>query len=110
MPTPHFSPGRWNYDEKQFIFSALIGLILGACGHRMRWACSGLSFSPQRAHAPSTVVTATLFAREHALRGKIPAPLSRPPVRNAGYGARAIFFRSWSSTLRGTSPEIAPPN
>ena len=88
MPTPHFSPGRWNYDEKQFIFSAF-----------------------QRAHAPSTVVSAaTLFAREHALRGKIPAPLSRPPVRNAGYGARAIFFRSWSSTLRGTSPEIAPPN
>ena len=23
--SPHFSPGRWNHDEKQFIFSTLIG-------------------------------------------------------------------------------------
>ena len=29
-----------------------------------------MSFSPQRAHARSTVETATLFAREHALREK----------------------------------------
>ena len=35
------------------------------------WARSGLSFSPQRAHARSTVVTATLFAHEHALREKL---------------------------------------
>ena len=34
------------------------------------WARSGLSFSPQRPRARSTVVTATLFAREHALREK----------------------------------------
>ena len=37
---------------------------------RVRWAHPGLAFSPQRSHAPSTVVTATLFAREHALREK----------------------------------------
>ena len=24
---PHFSPGRWWHDEKQFIFSTLIGSI-----------------------------------------------------------------------------------
>ena len=68
--SPHFSPGRWNDDEKQFIFGTVVGPILRACGYRRRWARSGLSFSPQRAHAPSTVVPATLFARERALREK----------------------------------------
>ena len=67
---PHFSPGRWWHDEKQFIFSTLIGSIYRARGYRLRWARPGLFFSPQRAHAPLTVVTATLFVREHALREK----------------------------------------
>ena len=67
---PHFSPGRWNHDEKQFIFSTLIGPIVRACRYRLRWARSGLFFFPQRAHAPSHVVPATLFGREHALREK----------------------------------------
>ncbi len=35
MPSPHFSPGRWNYDEKQFIFSALSLLKNSESG--MRW-------------------------------------------------------------------------
>ena len=38
------------------------------CGYTRCWARSGLSFSPQRTHARSTVVPATLFVREHALR------------------------------------------
>ena len=29
---PHFSPGRWWHDEKQFIFSTLIGSIKGLVG------------------------------------------------------------------------------
>ena len=71
-------------SEKRFIFRPLIGAIQGTCGYRLRWARPGLSFSPQRAHARSNVETATLFAREHALREKIPAPLTRALVRNAG--------------------------
>ena len=67
---PHFSPGRWNHDEKLFVVSRFIELILGNCRCKVRWARSGLSFSPQRVHARSTVVTATLFALEHALREK----------------------------------------
>ena len=58
------------HSEKRFIFSPLIGAIQGICGYRLRWARPGLAFSPQRAHARSTVETATLFAREHALREK----------------------------------------
>ena len=61
------------------------------------WARAGLSFSPQRPHARSNVVTATLFAREHALRGKIPAPSSRPPGRvedwRVDYRVRWLFRR-----------------
>ena len=60
-----------------------------ACGYRLRWARSGLSFSLQRAHAPSHVVPATLFGREHALKEKIlrhPALFSRvqPPGEKCG--------------------------
>ena len=39
--------------------------------NRQCWACPGWSFFLQRAHAPSTVETATLFGREHALEKKI---------------------------------------
>ena len=58
------------HSEKRFIFSTLIAATQGVCGYRRHWARPGLSFSPQRAQARSTVETATLFAREHALRGK----------------------------------------
>ena len=44
--------------------------MLTAFGYTRCWPRPGLPFFPQRAHAPSTVVTATLFAREHALREK----------------------------------------
>ena len=54
------------------------------CNDTRCWARSGLSFSPQRPRARSTVVTATLFAREHALREKF-LRITTPPVRNAGY-------------------------
>ena len=56
----------------------LVGPILTPCGYTRCWARPGLSFSPQRAHAPSHVVPATLFAREHALRGKFLRPDHAP--------------------------------
>ena len=68
---PHFSPGRWNHDERQSIFNTLIGSIERACGYRLRWARSRLSFFPS-ARTCSTVETATLFGREHALKEKFP--------------------------------------
>ena len=61
------------HSGKRLIFSTLIGAIKGTCSFRLRWARPGLSFFPQRAHARWNVVPATLFAREHALREKIPA-------------------------------------
>ena len=59
------------HSELRFIFRPLIGAIEGTCGYRLRWACPGLSFFPQRAQARSNGVPATLFAREHALREKL---------------------------------------
>ena len=83
------SPARISHrvagcSMKGIYFQYLIGFLMRACKYRRRWARSGLSFSPQRAHARSTVETATLFAREHALREKFlrhPALFSRvqPP-------------------------------
>ena len=64
-PTPNFAKGSTVY------FHYLIGPVVRAWGNRLRWARPGLSFSLQRAQARSNVVTATLFAREHALKGKI---------------------------------------
>ena len=58
-PTPNFAKG------------SLVDPMLRACEYRLRWACSGLFFSRQRAHAPSRVMPATLFGREHALTKKI---------------------------------------
>lgn len=59
------------------------------CGYTWCWARSGLSFSPQRLHARSTVVRATLFALERALKEKFlrhPALFSRaqPPGEKCG--------------------------
>ena len=74
QPFPAINPTYWRIlqkAQKTVYFQHLIGPVLRAYGNRLRWACPGLSFSLQRAHAPSPVVTATLFAREHALKEKI---------------------------------------
>ena len=62
-------------------FQQLVGPIVMPCGYTRCWACSGLSFFPQRAHARSNVVTGSLERSDrYALRsraraeGKIPAP------------------------------------
>ena len=68
---PHFSPGRRVDHVRQFIFNILLGPVLKACSYTRCWARPGLSFPLQRAHAPSHVVPATLFGREHALKEKI---------------------------------------
>ena len=53
------------------VFSIRYGSVGGVQKSRLCWACPGWSFSLQRAQAPSTVETATLFGREHALEKKI---------------------------------------
>ena len=59
------------YFKKTFYIQHFIGRVETSCNDTRRWARPGLSFSPQRAHARSTVETATLFTHEHALRGKL---------------------------------------
>ena len=69
-PYPHFSPGRWRDYERPFSDCQYrIGHLFGTCSYRLRRAHPGLSFSPQRAHAPN-VESAMLFGREHAPRQK----------------------------------------
>ena len=52
-------------------FQTITGPFGGGKKNRRCWACPGLSFFLQRAHAPSTVETGTLFGREPALEKKI---------------------------------------
>ncbi len=52
-------------------FQYVMGPFGGGKKIRRCWVCPGLSFSLQRAQAPSTVETATLFGHEHALEKKI---------------------------------------
>ena len=102
---------------KGIYFQYLIGFLMRACKYRRRWARSGLSFSPQRAHARSTVETATLFAREHALREKFlrhPALFSR--VQPPGEKCRLVALRRFlflafvdNPQLFQTSPASALP-
>ena len=107
---------------KGIYFQYLIGFLMRACKYRRRWARSGLSFSPRSAHARSTVETATLFAREHALREKFlrhPALFSRvqPPGEKCGLVALRsplcpfvdFFFWPLWITLNCFKPVRPPP-
>ena len=123
------SPARISHriagcSMKGIYFQYLIGFLMRACKYRRRWARSGLSFSPRSAHARSTVETATLFAREHALREKFlrhPALFSRvqPPGEKCGLVALRspscpfvdFFFLAFvdNPQLFQTSPASALP-
>ena len=59
------------YFKKTFYIQHFTGPVETSCDYIPRGPRLGWSFSPQRIHARSTVVAATLFAHEHALRGKL---------------------------------------
>ena len=68
--SPHFSPGR-TCIVRDCVFSIRYGSFYGDGKKQTVLGMPWLVFFLQRAHAPSTVETATLFGREHALEKKI---------------------------------------
>ena len=66
--------------RRRLVESEAVQLSLFDERHLAEVRSPDLSFSPQRAQAPSTVVPATLFAREHALRERRSTCTSVPSV------------------------------